>query len=623
MNGMMGNIGWVDLTTRQVDMIKTNEADLQHFLGGYGLGAKILYESMPANTHPYDSESVIGFVPGITNGTSAMFGGRYMVVCKSPVTMGFNDTNSGGFFGPELKKAGFDALFVKGIADTPVYLHVTNEKIEIRDAKDLWGLDAKETWTKCQEIFDSKVVRVACIGSAGENVSKLACIINDGHRAAGRGGAGAVMGSKKLKAIAVLGTMEVPVADKAELIACNKEVVRLQREKGSKTFADLGTGAGTPSSALSGDSPVKNWDGIGVIDYGQSKAEALGALAMDKYKTKKYHCSSCPLGCGAIYQVDEGRWPVGETERPEYETAAAFGSTLLNGDVDALIKCNEICNRAGLDTISTGMTIAWAMECYEKGVLTKEKLDGIDLTWGNGEAIVHLTEKMARGEGIGSLLAHGSLHAASELNIGFEAIMAASGIELPMHDPRYSPGLARTYQYDPTPGRHVKGGLGLDQMGGHETSDKYDYRHTGKDDVTITAEIEVINSAGYCLFGQSYLPAELQARMINAILGTSFTTDDLLTIGKRIYHWRHAFNVREELVRDDFSISARTVGIPAQPTGPLENVTVDHELLGDNFFEAMGIDPVTFKSQLDVLLELKHTEALVRDQHHDTPLHWH
>ncbi|HBS91240.1 MAG TPA: hypothetical protein DEA51_02095 [Erysipelotrichaceae bacterium] len=160
-------------------------------------------------------------------------------------------------------------------------------------------------------------------------------------------------------------------------------------------------------------------------------------------------------------------------------------------------------------------------------------------------------------------------------------------------------------------------------MGGHETSYKYDYRNTGKDDVNITAEIEVVNSAGYCLFGQSYLPMQLQARMINAILGTKFNEDDLLTMGKRIYHWRHGFNVREGLARDDFSISARTVGIPPQPTGPLENVTIDHELLADNFFIEMGIDPITLRSQLDVLLELKHTEALIRDQHNETPLHWH
>ncbi|MGW8322781.1 MAG: aldehyde ferredoxin oxidoreductase C-terminal domain-containing protein, partial [Thermodesulfobacteriota bacterium] len=247
-----------------------------------------------------------------------------------------------------------------------------------------------ETLEALIEETGKKNLRAAVIGPAGEKQSLMACIINDRHRAAGRGGAGAVMGAKKLKAVAVKGTGEVRVADPEKL----KEVNRMATDgmkNGSnaetvKGYSNYGTGMGTSGYALSGDSPVKNWGGVGVLDFGEESARKIDSIALDKYKKKKYACASCALGCGAYFQVDEGEWPLGETFRPEYETAAAFGTMCLNDNAASIMKCNHICNEYGLDTISAGATVAWAIECYENGLFTKQETGGIELTWGNAEA---------------------------------------------------------------------------------------------------------------------------------------------------------------------------------------------------------------------------------------------
>lgn len=615
MNGYNGKFLFVNLTHRKTEIQEFDKQFVKDYIGGYGFGAKVLYDRMPADADPLGEDSILGFVTGISNGTGAMFGGRFTMVHKSPVTGGWNDSNSGGFFGPELKKAGFDAIFISGISSEPVYLWIKDGEVEIRDAKYIWGMDTKEVWETLKEDHDESTAKIIAIGPSGERQSLLACPINDGHRAPGRGGGGAVMGSKNLKAILVKGTGKVPVANSEKLKEINRLVIKTMKEnKGAKGFGNYGTGAGTPASALSGDSPVKNWKGVGILDYGEESAKALGAKVMDQYKTKKYACSSCPLGCGAEYQVNEGRWPVGTTDRPEYETASAFGSTLLCDEADALIKANDICNRYGIDTISTGMTVAWAMECYDEGVLSLQELDGIDLKWGDGEAIVALTQKIADGEGIGRILANGSAWAADYLEKGHEYLQTASGIELPMHDPRFSPGLARTYQFDPTPGRHVKGGVGDLQMGGKETRPKYEYTGTGEQDVQLASEREVMNSAGFCMFSSYGTPPEgMIDQYIEAIGGFDFDREESIKTGLRIYTMRHAFNLREGIFPKDMKISQRSVGKPPLEAGPLEGVEVDNQLLGKNFFQALGWDHETGMPTKEFLQKIGALEYLVDD----------
>jgi aldehyde:ferredoxin oxidoreductase len=613
LDGYSGKMLFVDLTNGKLEEKELIEELAKNFIGGYGIGAKILYDMMPAGADPLGPENVLGFVTGPATGTKAFFGSRYTMVHKSPITGGWNDANSGGYFGSELKKAGYDAVFVSGIAQKPVYLWINDGKAEIRDASHLWGKDSKETWATLQQETGDTKVRVVAIGPAGERMSLLSCPINDGHRAPGRGGGGAVMGSKKLKAIAVRGTGEVTVANPDKILQINKKVASAMKTNPMAIgFGTYGTGAGTSASALNGDSPVKNWGGIGVVDFGEERAAKVGAPEFDKHKVKKYACYSCPLGCGAEYEVKTGRWPLAQTERPEYETAAAFGCTLLCDEEDAIFKCNEICNIYGMDTISTGMTVAWAMECYNNGVFTKEELDGIDLTWGNGEAIVAITQKMADGEGCGAVLANGSAYAAKKWGKGSEYLQTASGIELPMHDPRLGPGLARTYQYDPTPGRHVKGGLGLAQMGG-AIGDKYNYKATGYLDVILTASQEINNCGGFCMFMSLVAPPEAQNEYIEAVTGMSFKGQDSLITGLRILNLRHAFNLREGLKPADFTISQRAVGKPPLIAGPTAGVTVDNEQLGENFFAFVGWDMETGKPTLDSLKKLGCLDELIID----------
>jgi aldehyde:ferredoxin oxidoreductase len=612
--GYAGKMLFVNLTDGKIEEKEVTKELAENFLGGYGFGAKILYEMMPAGADALGPDNILGLITGPVTATRAFFGGRYTIVHKSPVTGGWNDANSGGYFGPELKKAGYDALFVTGASEKPVYIYINDRKVEIRDASHLWGMNTKEVWEVLMKETNEPRLRITAIGPAGERMSLISCPINEGHRAPGRGGGGAVMGSKKLKAIAVRGTGEIPVANPERILEMNKKVSAFMKESPTaQAFGTYGTGVGTTASALSGDSPVKNWGGVGVVDYPEEVAQKNNAMVIDKFKIKKYNCANCPLGCGAEMKYNEGRWPLEETERPEYETLASFGSTLLCSEMDAIMKCNEICNIYGFDTISAGMTIAWAMECYNEGVLSKEELDGIDLTWGNGEAIVKIMQKMADGEGCGAVLANGSAYAAKYWGKGEEFLQTASGIELPMHDPRFAPGLARTYQFDPTPGRHVKGGVGIIQMGGNELTDKYVYTGTGMMDLQLTTNTEVMNCSGLCMFHGMVSPPETQSEYISAVTGMKFDAEKSLETGHRIYLMRHAFNLREGLKLSDFNIARRAVGKPPLTAGPLKGITVDEELLAKNFFEAAGIDDETGKPYLETLERLGHLEEVIKD----------
>ena len=605
---------FVDLSQGKLVEREVPEEVITNFIGGYGLGAKILYEMMPAKADPLGPDSMLGFIPGPAPGTRALFSGRYTIVHKSPVTGGWNDANSGGYFGPELKKAGYDAVFISGIAPRPVYLWIKDGQAEIRDATHLWGMDSKETWAALKEENGDEGVRVVAIGPSGERMSYLSCPINDGHRAPGRGGGGAVMGSKKLKAIAVRGSGEIPVADPERIREINKAVVAMMQENpATPRWTEYGTTGITEASTLSGDCAVKNWAGAGIIDFGEESAHKLSGEVLDKYKTKKYGCANCPLGCGAEYEVNTGRWPLGATERPEYETSGAFGPALLCDEEDALLKANEVCNRYGLDTISAGMTIAWAMEGYDKGILSKEDLDGIELTWGNGEAIVALLQKMADGEGCGAVLANGSAFAAGKWGKGEEYLQTASGIEIPMHDPRLGPGLARTYQFDPTPGRHVKGGIGLAQLG-LPPEKKYVYEGTGEADLGATTFQEVLNCLGFCMFAGSVgVTAQAFYDYAQAIIGIPFSAEDSFTTGLRILNLRQAFNLREGITPTDCTISDRVIGKPPLKEGPVANVTLDEVQLARNFFAAADWDIKTGKPSLKSLRKLGHLDEVIAD----------
>lgn len=584
MNGYAGKLLFVDLTSGEMESRPLKEEDARAFLGGPALGAKILYEEMPANADVFGEDSMLGIVTGPLGGAKALFGGRYTVVSKSPVTGGWNDANSGGYFSPMLKGAGYDGVFVRGIAKNPVYIFIDSGKAEILDAGELWGLTTLATEEKLRTRHGEKI-NAALIGPGGERMSNFAAVMNDGHRAAGRGGTGAVMGSKKLKAIVVKGDLPVDVADQDAVVAANREITEFMKGPAAEMtggFGTYGTGVGYVASVLSGDASVKNWGGAGVVDYPEEAAMPVGGIGVDRFKTEKYNCSACPLGCGAFLNIPSERWDLRHTPRPEYETQGSFGSQMLNKDYESVSRCNDLCNEYGLDTISTGTTVAWAMECFENGVLTREELDGIELRWGDGNAIVAITEKIAKGEGVGAVLAMGSRAAAEHFGKGHEYLVVASGIEEPQHDARLAYGLTRTYQYDPTPGRHVKGGLGMSPSG-----PDFDYATTGIPDRTGVVWQEICNASGCCLFGMMFSPPGTIMKLIAGVTGFVYSEEEITLLGQRMFNMRHAFNLREGKRRGDFTLSRRIYEADPPAYGPIAGVKVDHERLADNFFEAM------------------------------------
>ncbi len=600
--GYAGKLLFVNLTDGAVDEKPLSEELAAQFIGGYGIGARILYGMMKKGADPLGPDSVLGFVSGPLNATSALFGGRYTVVCKSPITGGWNDANSGGYFGPQLKRAGFDGVFVSGVSRKPVYLFIKDGKAEIRDAKNIWGKDCVEA----QEILIRETgvpnLRAALIGPGGEKQSLMACIINDKHRAAARGGGGAVMGSKNLKAVVVAGSAKIAVADPQKIKEINREILDWMKTGPTaamvKNWGAFGTGADTAMNGLIGDTPAKNWSGAGAIDMGEARLLKLATATYDgKYKTKKYSCAQCPLGCGAHYSVDEGKWPLPVTDRPEYETLGAFGAMSLNDNAESIIKCNDICNRYGLDTMSVGPTIAWAIECYEKGIFTKEDTKGIELTWGNADSIVAMTQAIADQSGFGKILALGSMKAADKVGKGKEYLQTVRGIELPMHDPRNSPYLARTYQCDPTPGRHIKGGLGIADLSAPEHR-RFQSKGRGQADVEATCRMEVLSSAGACAFTGFATPPNALKGLIDAVTGLDI---DVMRTGKRILNMRHLFNLREGQKPTQNLLPARWLGQPPLEEGPLKGNAVDYAQIAENFFEAIGWDKETMMPDKDSL----------------------
>jgi len=653
-NGYRGEVLFVNLSTGQITVEMPSETVYRQYLGGYGLGVAILYERMPAGADPLGPENIIGFLPGLLTGSGAPFSGRFMVVARSPLTQGWGDANCGGNFGPALRGAGYDGVFVSGVAEHPVYLYLDGDRAQLRDATALWGLDARETGEAIRNVT-SPDVRVACIGPAGECQSLLAGIVNDGGRVAARCGLGAVMGAKRLKAVAARGEQRPPLADPKTFRAAATEYHRLFRRRPARwgslipaililflpiarrlrarlsggpvqvviaSFRRYGTAAGTAALVELGDTPVRNWTGIGFRDFPLSLSAGLSDEAVIRHNVRPYGCHSCPVACGAIVRLPDG----GTGHKPEYETLAAFGPLLMNSDLNAVMRCNEICNRAGLDTISTGVAVAFALECHENGWLLPELAGELPLRWGDGEAIVELVRRIARREpGLGEWLADGVARAARRLGAeAQEAAVHAGGQELPMHRGLYEPGVALGYQVDPAPGRHTATLSGIAELepfapyfalhgrrpfGFPSTSSgqapsatlgagaqgrpagRYDYAAKGPTFAILIPVLRAFDALGLCHFAlQMGRPPFLE--WLNAATGWGFDEAELLRAGKRIQVLRHAFNAREGLPAR-FPLPARERGEPPQPVGPVADVTLDMEAMAAGYFAALGLDPAT------------------------------
>ena len=614
MYGHIGKVLLVDLGNQTYEIQDLDPEWAKDFLGGAALGARFLYELMPKNTPVFAPESVLGFVAGPVNGTKAFMSGRYAVVSKSPVTGGFNDASSGGHFGPFLKKSGYDAVFVKGISEKPVYIFIDDGKVGFHNATELWGKTTLETEAALRAEIGDDNICAALIGPAGERLSNMAAVMNDGHRAAGRGGSGAVMGSKKLKAVVCRGSTAVSVKDSEEIANIKRTWPEYYKGPASAMiypWSTHGTASNYEASIPMSDAGIKNWGGVPSDMDEETQVLPMTGAAMDKkYFVKKYACDTCQIGCGAIYHIKDEKNDF-ETARPEYETLSGFGSMLLNGDVVGVNICNFLCNEYGYDTISLGGTLAWLMECYENGLFTLEELDGIDLKWGNSEAIVEMTKHICENKGIGAILGGASVKAAEQLGRGAEYLCVASGIELPHHCARNNPAMARTFQYDPTPGRHVKGGRGAG-FGFGPPEVKYIYEDTGEPDKAGVINAEFDNSSGFCHFS-FLMDTKTKYQYFDAIYGYKHTDEELANFGLRAFTIRCAFNLREGMRRKDYTISDRNIGKPPLTSGPLSGITIDNKKLGDNFFAAMGWDVDTGVPTKEFLEKVGGLDAVIRD----------
>jgi aldehyde:ferredoxin oxidoreductase len=568
----MGKILSVDLSSGGT-RTETPDLDLyRDFIGGYGVGARLLYSRQKPGADPLGPDNILGVMTGPLTGTPAVFGCRFAVFGKSPLTGGWGDANCGGFFGPFLKFSGYDGVLFHGVADSPVYLLIDGGRAGLKDAAFLWGKGTYETEDALEAAYPG--ARVACIGPAGEKLALISCIITDKGSAAGRSGLGAVMGSKKLKAIVVRGNQKVTLADPEAANDLRKSHINEIRPHIKEELHVFGTMNHSAQSAHSGDSPVKNWGGVGVELMPDVSGLAKEPLR-DKVKGRT-GCWRCPIACRG--KLGDGPriypYPAG-TRRPEYETTAAFGAMCLNTEMDAIIMANHICNSYGLDTISTGTVIAFAMECYEHGLITRRDTDGLELKWGNPAALVAMTEKMARREGFGDILADGVRVAVARIGKGADKFAVHCGGQEPgLHDPKCDfpafidkPAAAR-FKVDATPGRHTSG-FGPSQF--------QDY---------------VVNAAGLCLHSDLLAEDALKylVAYLKAVTGWDRSLEDILKAGERIENIRHVFCLREGDNPLKRHIHPRIIGRPPFKTGPLAGVTSDIEAQIEGNLKALDWD---------------------------------
>lgn len=600
--GYAGRIGFVDLSTGEIKEEALDERAARQFIGGYGIGVRLLFERQRAGIDPLGPGNILGFTTGPLTGTPTPTGGRYTVVFKSPLTGGWGDSNSGGYFGSELKAAGWDAIFVSGISSSPKYLLVSNMGLELKEASHLWGRDTNETEEILRKELNLPKLRVACIGPASERLSLISGIVNDKGRIAARGGGGAVMGSKRLKAVAVHGATKVAVANGEKLNQLRKDFIKeLHELRGfSKILVDYGTCGTTGTLVGSGGTPIQNWLGAGLQAF--PTVERITDPEVIRYQQKRYRCANCPIACGGILNVSAGPYPVGEIHKPEYETMAAFGPLCMNDDLFSIFKMHDMCNRSGLDTISAGSVLAFAMECFEKGLINRTDTDGIELTWGNPKAMIAMLDKIICRQGLGDVLADGVKLAADRIGKGAEAYAIHIGGQEPgMHNALFLPSRGTGFVCDPTPGRHTAAPMARLDAGPaviapypelqYQNFERYQYRGKGPASAAISCYWQVGTCAGVCLFPVIYFGNFPLIDFINAVTGWEMTVQEVLQTGARIQSLRQEFNKREKIELASRKLHPRMAGTPPKTDGPLKDITVDIETLSSEYYSAMGWNP--------------------------------
>ncbi len=582
LSGYMGKILRINLTEKSIKVEELNEELAKGFIGARGLAEKILYDEVDPKTDPLSPENKLIFATGPLTGTIAPTGGRYDLVTIGALNHRIAASNSGGFFGAELKLAGYDLLIVEGKADKPVYIWINDDHVEIKDASHLWGKDVYETTDTIVEELGDKRVKVACIGQAGENLVKFSAVMNDKYRAAGRTGVGAVMGSKALKAVAVRGTKKVKIANDAKFKEAMKKSMDLIKSNGvtSQGLPTYGTMVLNNIIDQHGLYPTRNFQD-GTFEHVE---DVSGEKLKETYLVRNRACFACPIGCGRVCRLPDGE----EGEGPEYETSWAFSADCGVNDLIAVIKANNLCNKYGLDTISTGATIAAAMELYEKGYLKEEDLNGgPKLNFGNAEAITYYTEAIALRKGLGDKLAEGSLKFAESYGHP-ELSMSAKGQELPAYDPRGAQGHALEYATSNRGGCHVRGYMiSPEILGVPEKLDPFSTEGKAKWVKTFQDLTAVIDSEGLCLFTSFALGLQEYTELYNAVVGTDYSPDEMLKLGEKIWNLEKLFNLKAGFGKGDDTLPERFLKEP-MPSGAAKGQVVQLEKTLPEYYKLRG-----------------------------------
>jgi len=560
LNGYAGKILRIDLSTGKTETEPLKEELAKKYIGGIGLGMRLLLDNSKPGTEPLSPENPLILTTGPLTGTMAPTAGNGIAfVSKSPLTNGVGEAKSHGFFGADLKRAGYDAVIFEGKSEKPVYVWIDDDTVQLMDAKHLWGRSPAETEDTIRDELGDYYVRVAAIGPAGEKLSRVACIINDRTRAAGRTGMGTVMGSKNLKAIAVRGTKDVKVAKPEEFL----EVVKMLHERMKGPATSKYRTLGTPMNVLVHNSlgalPTRNFTNATF----EGAEKVSGEYLNERFVARVVGCSSCAMRCEHIAVVPEGPFK-GTTTRVEYEPLWSLGPNCGIDDLGVIIKAMDLCNYYGLDSLSTGNIVGFAMDCYEHGILTEKDTDGIDLRFGNSEALIKMVEKIGKREGLGDTLAEGVKRAAEKIGRGAEKYANhIKGLEMTGYDIRGLKTAAIGYAVSFRGADHNRhGAYALDLKG---TVNRFKFEK-GRSKLVIDIEnlYTIIDSLIVCKFsrGTYYEDFKDLARLYTVITGIEMTPEELKVAGERINNLGRLINIREGLTRKDDHLPAKVMSTP-------------------------------------------------------------
>ena len=568
MNGYRGKILNVNLTSGATTVESLNEELLRQFIGGAGLGARLLYDMVDEGTDPLGPDNPLMFLTGPFTGTFVPTSGKSTFVSKSPKTGLFGYSTVGGHLGADLKFAGYDAIIITGVSEKPCYLLVEDSDVEIRDATHLWTKDTEETWEILKEETGHKNAGIARIGIAGENLVKYASILVDHHRAAGRTGQGAVMGSKKLKAIVIQGSdRKVPVANDVDLRRTASELNEAFKEDPTfRMYSDLGTSGYTDMASMMYGSFPAGYYTVGEFDtYNLS-----GTSVKETILVGKSACYRCPIGCGRVVEIPEGKYKMGKFAGPELEVTGTVGSLILNNDVESVAYANKIIDLLGFDTISGGNVIAFAYYLFKEGKISADDLDGITPEWGEVESVIALAEKIAKREGIGDIMAEGAYEFGEKFGFGNLAVQV-NGMEFPQHDPRGFSGLAVGYATSPRGACHMSADMYNVQMG--QPNEAFDIESEDRfaNEADIVAKHQnfraLTNSAVMCNFYP--LNGEELTNFMNYVTGWNLPVEDIVLTGERIFTMMRLLNLK-------LGYDTANEMLPEMITRPLEGPTEGH-----------------------------------------------